>query len=117
MIDFRNVKQMTVGRQGTVVPHQIGRKEVLHAAYQSHQSTGTKPTPGDVDQVKISSEAATKGRVSTFCAALAKEIGAPQPARLEALKDKYQGDTCPVDNFELAGAIVSRLKGEGASYE
>ncbi|MCL1804909.1 MAG: hypothetical protein FWG28_02740 [Clostridiales bacterium] len=72
----------------------------------------------DGDMVQISSDAALKGKLNAFSAALFKEMNsAAGPERIARLREQYAGDACPVSAADIAGAIVARLRAEGFGDE
>lgn len=95
----------------------------LHAAYRSAAATGTGKAAGAKesamvegkeraagDTVSISPDAALKAKL----AVASKEYAASYrcgvfAARMAALKEKYQGDACPVSAGEVAEAILARV--------
>jgi len=70
------------------------------------------------DMVQISSDAAQKGKLNAFSAALFREMNsAAGPERMAQLKEQYAGDNCPVSGADIAGAIVARIRLEGFGNE
>ena len=102
MIDFSNVQSVThVTRVGGPNRAATGRKDLTGSARGGSVSA---------DVISISSDAAMKGRVGVFAAALASEIGSVSPERIERLKLEYAGDSCPVSSKDIAESMVARIR-------
>lgn len=116
MIDFKNLQNASypVNRAGDRRQYPVAKRETGYSVNFNSHSAGSA---GKTDVVEISADAALKGKLSTFSAALAKEMKAVTPERMALLKEKYAGDACPVGGLAVAGAIISRAKAEGAQYE
>ena len=109
MIDFshiNNINQVARTANGQRV---LSAKKEVPAA-------GAERTP-PTDVIHISSEAAMKGRVGVFAAALASELNAVSSERIEKLKLEYAGDLCPVSSVQIADAVIARIRMEGFANE
>ena len=71
-----------------------------------------KASAGNVDVVDFGAKGAEKSTydkaVMNFKVAYNKPADA---ARINELKEKYQGDACPISSSEIAGAIISNVIG------
>ncbi len=71
-----------------------------------------KASAGNVDVVDFGAKGAEKSTydkaVMNFKVAYNKPTDA---ARINELKEKYQGDACPISSSEIAGAIISNVIG------
>ena len=71
-----------------------------------------KASAGNVDVVDFGAKGAEKSTydkaVMSFKVAYNKPADA---ARINELKEKYQGDACPISSSEIAGAIISNVIG------
>jgi hypothetical protein len=105
MIDFKNLQNASylVNRSGERRQYPVSKREAANAAGASPAST--------TDVVEISADAALKGKLSAFPAAIAKEMAAISPEKMAYLKQKYAGGACPVSGLAVAGAILSREAG------
>ena len=104
MIDFPNLPNVSsVGRTGDRRAYTPEKKETANPAAKQADST---------DVVQISAGALYKGKLNAFSAVLAKEMEAAGAERIAQLKEAYAGDRCPVSAFDLAGAILIRIKPE-----
>lgn len=68
------------------------------------------------DVIDISAEANFKselGKYSKIYSANSKEVTSSE--RIAELKQKYQGDTCPISGSDIAGKIISGILGPGAN--
>ena len=107
MIDFPNLPNTSpVARTGPGWNYTVGKKEP--------NETGACPATAAADVVQISADAALKGKLSAFATTLAREMEAADAGRIARLKEAYAGDRCPVSSFELAGAILVRMKADGS---
>ena len=65
-----------------------------------------------VDEVKISPEAAFRSQLEAASRPYTRKMAEEASAqRLESLKEKYQGDSCPVQGMDVARAMLSRVWG------
>lgn len=84
-----------------------------HAVQKTEQMQGgTKETGGDT--VAISSRGAFQARLEAETrryAAAARHNADVSGARLEELKLKYQGDSCPVSGMDVTRAMLERVCG------
>jgi len=109
MIDFPNVQNIApVSRTGA--GRNLPADKRYTEPFAPAQATAT-------DVVQISTDAAMKSKLSTFAAALAKEIQATDPARIASLKQQYAGDNCPVAAASVAAAMIARARTEGPDDE
>ena len=97
--NINNISRASVGRQYLPGKKNAGTTDASRA--------------GASDVVQISAEAAIKGRLSAFAAALAKETGYVGAARIADLKERYAGDNCPVCGADIAAAMLARGSAEG----
>jgi len=64
------------------------------------------------DTIQISSEASFKSELNTYsksCAA--KNTERVSDERIAELKQKYQGDSCPISSSDIASSIISGILG------
>ena len=111
MIDFPNFKNInSAGRANAGRRIAAPKAEADIKAEHDFSAAGKTNAP---DVIQISTDAALKGKLSAFAAALAKEMDTDNTGRIAYLKKQYAGDCCPVSDIELAGAIAARIKMEG----
>ena len=68
------------------------------------------------DKIDISAEASFKAELGKYARTYAAKSGkGASPERIEALKQQYQADACPVSGNDIAAKIVSGLLGPGAN--
>ena len=109
MIEFPNLQNASpVARAGTTWHFQAGRKEALEPVVNPF---------GVTDIVEISADAAIKGKLSAYSAALAREMETAGAERIAQLKQKYAGEACPVGSVELARVIYGKMMAEGYANE
>ncbi|MCL2121450.1 MAG: flagellar biosynthesis anti-sigma factor FlgM [Clostridiales bacterium] len=109
MIDFPNVHNVTpIRRPGS------GQYAVSDKKDPNPLETG-KTDASDV--VQISSDAAMKSKLGSFAATLAKEMQRVDRDRITQLKEQYAGESCPVNDEDIASAIVARIKIGGFENE
>ena len=105
MIDFTNIKKISPpALYGTGLQYAQGKKD--YSLPEASQA-------GAADVIQISADAAFKGRISAFSAALVKELNAAGTERIALLKEQYAGDRCPITGADIAGAILARIRVEG----
>ncbi len=111
MIDFKNLQNTSypVNRVADRRQYPVAKRETGYSINSN--------SPSKTDVVEISADAALKGKLGTFSAALAKEMKELSPERLALLKEKYAGDACPVSGHAVAETIINRSAAEGACYE
>ena len=109
MIDFPNIQNINQ------VARTANGQRVLPAK-KEQQNPSVERIPS-TDVIHISSEAAMKGRVGVFAAALANELNSLSPERIEKLKLEYAEDGCPVSSLHIADAVIARIKMEGFANE
>ena len=109
MIDFSSIQNIA---------------QVSRASNGRQVLSGKKEQPGRTaegalvtDIVSISADAAMKGKVGVFAAALASELSTVSSERIERLKLEYAGDSCPISSRDLADAMIARIRMEGFSDE
>jgi len=110
MVDLANIQNISaVARTAALRQSLAGKKE--------SGAVGVGPAGASADMVQISADAALKGKLGAFSAALAKETAAPDTERIARLKEAYAGDACPVSACELAGALLGRIRTLGFANE
>ncbi len=66
------------------------------------------------DTIEISSEASFKSELNTYTkACAAKNTEEVSADRIAELKQKYQGDSCPIASSDIASSIISGILGPG----
>ena len=106
MVDFPNVQ----GIHGISSINPVQRAESARAVSGKATPQTVVTQPASADIVQISADAVMKGRLSAFATALLNEMNATNPERLAKLKLAYAGDRCPVSAYNIAGAIIGRIK-------
>lgn len=101
---------MEVNRVQDLYPYRpvgnVGRQAPSESIQSGHEGSAE----GDV--VKISPEASFRAKldgVAKNYATAARSNEAGQQARVESLKEKYQGDNCPVSGYDVATALMNTI--------
>ncbi len=64
------------------------------------------------DKVDLSSQASFKAQLGAYAKIYAAEASKPaSPARINQLKQQYQGDTCPASGTDIASAVLKYTLG------
>lgn len=77
--------------------------------------TAERGSAAEGDVVSISHEAAFRVKLEGYTkqlSAASKTYEAGQQMRVQALKEKYQGDSCPVSGYDVARALMNTVLGE-----
>jgi len=67
---------------------------------------------GNVDTIELSSNASFRSQLESAKKSCVKAVsGEISPQRIAELKNRYQGNSCPVPGESVAGAILNRILG------